>query len=180
MPDRQWQLLPPHLHPDMRFQLALLVAHRRIYDRHFAQEPSANPALGFHLHDYRRTGEWRIVVILTPWMLSRLLFPERVPDIPIPEGWSAEERHESDYQLLGPTVDLAWNGGDIKAHLNYQEILGHYLLQPIALDMQQYDTPESAFSACDKVITTRDEHMQRTQQSCSWQEELSYRALFAK
>lgn len=180
MPERQWQLLPPHLQSDMRFQMALLIAHRRIYDRYFANEPSTNPAVGFHLHGYRRTKAWRILLMLTPWMLSRLLFPEQAPGITIPEGWGAEERREVDYQVLGPEVRVVMDGAELKAHLNYQETLGHYLLQPIALDMQRYDSPEAAFQAWNQVIRTRDENMQRMQRTCSWQEELSRRELFAK
>ena len=180
MPDSQWQRLPPHLESDMRFQMALLVAHRRIYDRWFASEASANPSLGFHIHGYRRSAGWRILLMLTPWMLSRLLFPEQLPVVPIPQGWSAQERRDADYQLLGPMVHLDWDGGELKAHLNYQETLGHYLLQPIALDMQRYDTPDAAFQAWNEVIRTRDENMQRMQRSCAWQAELSRRELFTK
>lgn len=180
MPERQWQLLPPHLHSDMRFQLALLIAHRQIYDRHFALDLNANPALGFHIHGYRRTENWRILLMLTPWMLSRLMFPEQTPDIPIPEGWSAQERHEADYLLLGPAVHLALNSGEIKAHLNYHATLGHYLLQPIALNLQPYATPEEAFQAWNEVIRTRDENMRQMQRTCPWQEEVSRRELFSK
>lgn len=175
MPERHWQLLPESLQEDLRFQLALLVAHREIYDQQFAQDPMANFSLGFHLHGYRRTESWRIVLILTPWMLSRLLFPEQPPQIEIPEGWSAEERTTASYQLLGPSVDLDWQGGRLKAHLNYHETLGHYLLQPIALHMQNYASPEAAFQDWNEVIQTRDENMQRMQRECPWQQEVSRR-----
>ena len=148
------------------------MAHREIYDQYFAKDPMVNSTLGFQLHGYRHTEQWRIVLILTPWMLSRLLFPEQPPDIEIPDGWSAAERMGADYQLLGPCVNLDWQG---KAHLNYHPQLGHYLLQPIALNMQPYATPDEAFRAWNDVIKTRDENMQQMQRECPWQQEVSRR-----
>ena len=174
MPEqRQWQLLPAHLQSDMRFQMALLVAHRRIYDRWFAEEPSVNPHLGFHLRGYRRSANWRILLMLTPWMLSRLLFPEQAPDIAIPPGWSAQEQHGADYQWLGPVVHLDWDDGELKAHLNYQESLGHYLLQPLALDMLPYASHREAFAAWDPASKSRDESLPRWERDRSWQREIS-------
>jgi len=176
MPDEtRWQLLPPYLQPDIRFQMALLVAAREIYDRHFARDPMANPALGFHIHGYRRSERWRILLLITPWMLSRLLFPERPPRMPIPDGWSAEQREGAGYQMLGPSVELRWRGEKLKAHLNYHPCLGHYLLQPIALNMQNYTTPGEAIRAWSDVIKVRDKNMQRMQRDCPWQREISRR-----
>ena len=172
MPEqRKWQLLPSHLQSDMRFQMALLVAHRRIYDRWFAEEPSSNPQLGFHLRGYRRSANWRILLMLTPWMLSRLLFPEQTPDIVIPQGWSAHEQRGSDYQWLGPVVRLDWDDRELKAHLNYQETLGHYLLQPLALDMRPYASPDAAFQVWDDSIKRKDANLQRRQRNRDWQTE---------
>jgi hypothetical protein len=178
MADTGWQSLPAHLQSDMRFQLALLVAHRQIYDRHFAQEPMSNPALGFHLHGYRRSDIWRIVLILTPWMFSRLLFAETPPAIEIPEGWRADQRKDADYVLLGPMIDPQPQTGEIKSHLNYHTTLGHYLLQPIALNMQQYASAEQVFEAWNRVILSRDENLKRMEQECAWQREITRRELF--
>ncbi len=174
-----WQPLPAHLHSDMRLQMALLIAHRQIYDRHFALDPMANPALGFHLHGYRHLGNWRIVLALTPWMLSRLLFAELPPPIAIPEEWSPERRRDAGYQLLGPAVDLPPELSGIQAHLNYHPTLGHYLLQPIALNMQPYASAQEAFEAWNQVILTRDEALQRMERECSWQREVSRREFLA-
>ena len=176
MPEqRQWQLLPPHLQSDMRFQMALLVAHRRIYDRWFADQPSVNPQLGFHLRGYRRNANWRILLMLTPWMLSRLLFPEQAPDIVIPQGWSAQEQQDADYQWLGPVVHLDWDEGELEAHLSYQETLGHYLLQPLALNMRPYASHREAFTAWDPASESRDESLQRMERKRSWQREITRR-----
>lgn len=180
MADGHWQALPAHLHSDMRFQLALLVALRQIYDRHFAQEPTANPALGFHLHGYRRRENWRIVLALTPWMFARLLFAETPPAMQIPDGWHAEQREKADYMLLGPVIDPLREIGGIKSHLNYHPTLGHYLLQPIALNMQRYANTQEAFEAWNQVILTRDENMRRMEKECAWQQEISRRELFGK
>jgi hypothetical protein len=178
--ENRWQTLAPHLQSEMRFQLALLVAHRQIYDRHFSQEPTANHAIGFHLHGYRRRGDWYIVLALTPWMFARLLFAETPPAIQIPDGWRAGQRQEDDYQLLGPMVEPLPETGGIKSHLNYHPTLGHYLLQPIALDMRQYANAIEAFEAWNRVIRTRDENMRRLDKECAWQQEISRRELFGR
>jgi hypothetical protein len=175
MPESNWQVLPPHLHSEMRFKMALLIAHRQIYNRHFALQPEANPALGFHLHGYRCTENWRIILALTPWMFVRLLFAESPPDIEIPDGWLSEQRRTMDYQLLGPMVDLPLETGGTKAHLNYHPTLGHYLLQPIALNMRNYASAREAFEARNLVIESRDERLRQMEQQCSWQQEVSRR-----
>ncbi len=180
MAETVWQSLPAHLQSDMRFQLALLMVHRRIYDHHFARDPMANPALGFHLHGYRRTGNWRIVLVLTPWMFSRLLFSETPPAIEIPEDWRANQRKDADYVLLGPITDPQSQTGSIKSHLNYHASLGHYLLQPIALNMQQYASSDQVFEAWNQVILSRDENMRKAEKECAWQQEISRRELFRK
>jgi hypothetical protein len=175
MPETDWQPLPPHLHSEMRFKMALLIAHRQIFERHFATDPAINRALGFHLHGYRQQNNWRIVLILTPWMFSRLLFAETPPDIPIPEGWRADQRAGADYQVLGPVVDLPTQNGALKAHLNYHLTLGHYLLQPIALNLEPYNDAEDVFRAWNEVIELRDERLKQMEQQCDWQQEISRR-----
>ncbi|MCU7907038.1 MAG: [NiFe]-hydrogenase assembly chaperone HybE [Candidatus Thiodiazotropha sp. (ex Epidulcina cf. delphinae)] len=180
MPKTHWQLLPPELNKDNIFQDCLLIAHKEIYNDFFSGDPLANPELGFHLHAYRRTSSWRVVLILTPWMMSRLLFPEKDPHIIIPEGWSGEDRRNSDYQVLGPSLRLGWSGDYMQAHLNYHARLGHYLLQSIALNMQSYATPEEAFKAWNCVIKTRDAYMKRMKKQRPWQKEVSRRALLSK
>ncbi len=143
MPETTWQILPQHLHSEMRFNLAVLIAHRQIFDRCFAGDPSANRCLGFHLHGYRRQGPWRVIQILTPWMLANLWFAESPPGIPLPDGWQDGD----DIQPFGPAVDLPDALGGGKAHLNFHPTLGHYFLQPITLDLAGYDSAESVFES---------------------------------
>ncbi|MCM8856698.1 MAG: [NiFe]-hydrogenase assembly chaperone HybE [Candidatus Thiodiazotropha sp.] len=156
MHETQWQLIPKALSKDEAFQDALLTIHHEIYNDFFSDDPLTNSELGFHLHAYRRTSGWRVVLILTPWMLSRLLFPENDPQIVIPEGWSGEERGETEYQVLGPSLRLGWSGDYMQAHLNYHPRLGHYLLQPISLKMHSYTSPLEAFEAWNGVINDRE------------------------
>lgn len=147
MPDTGWQTLPQHLHSEMRFNLAVLIAHRQIFDQHFATDPSVNRALGFHLNGYRQQGLWRIIQILTPWMLANLWFAESTPEIALSES----QRAKADNQPLGPAIDLpeVLCGG--KAHLNYHPTLGHYLVQPIHLDLADHDDAQSVFEALSEV-----------------------------
>lgn len=143
MPETRWQVLPPHLHAEMRFNLALLIAHRQIFDRHFAVDPSVNRALGFHLHGYQQLDGWRLVQILTPWMLARLWFAERGPGITIPHGGGSDDA----YQPLGTRIALPSALGQGMAYLHHHATLGHYLLQPITLDMSGYQTAHELFEA---------------------------------
>jgi hypothetical protein len=120
-----------------------LIAHRRLYDRYYASDPQANRSLGFHLHGYRRLEGWRITQILTPWMIARLWFPEDLPPMPLPDNWQAD----ADYDPLGTEVNLPAALGGGVAHLNYDPSLGHYLVQPITLEMLPYTTAQAAFEA---------------------------------
>jgi hypothetical protein len=150
----------------MRFQLALLVAHRQIHDRHFTADRMINRALGFHLHGYRRMDNWRIILALTPWMLAQLWFADTPPDIAIPNGWGAEQRADADYQSLGPGIDLPAKAGAGKAHLNYHRTLGHYLLQPIVLNMEPYGSAQEIFEAWRQVTRCQEKNIKQRQREC--------------
>ena len=141
MPETTWQILPQHLHSEMRFNLALLIAHRQIFDRYMAGDALVNKALGFHLYGYQQQGIWRQIQILTPWMLARLWFSDSPPDIPVPENSPKGD----DYQPLGTEINLPEELGRGVAYLNYHPTLGHYLLQPITLDMTGYETAQEVF-----------------------------------
>jgi hypothetical protein len=173
MHETRWQLLPKALADDTKFKQALINVHRDIYDEFFEDNPLINSSLGFHLHDYQRTSGWRVVLILTPWMMSRLLFPENNPHIVIPDGWSGEERCSTDYQVLGPSLRLGWSGNYMQSHLNFHAQLGHYLIQPILMNMQNYKTPQAALAAWNAIIRRRDAKINRRQLSCPCQEEFT-------
>ncbi|PVV27259.1 MAG: DUF3457 domain-containing protein, partial [gamma proteobacterium symbiont of Ctena orbiculata] len=76
-------------------------------------------------------------------------------------------------QVLGPSLRLGWSGNYMQSHLNFHSRLGHYLLQPILMNMQNYDSPKQAFKAWNGAINTRDKSMQRIRRDCPWQEEVS-------
>jgi hypothetical protein len=175
-----WQLLPMELKDDTTFTQVLVDVHREIYKDFFYDDPLSSESLGFHLHAYRRTSGWRVAVILTPWMMSRLLFPEQDPHIVIPQGWSGEERCGTDYQALGPSLRLGWSGHYMQAHLNFHARLGHYLLQPILMNMKNYRTADQALEAWRDAIGTKGKKMMGMLQNCPWQEAFSDRAFLHK
>lgn len=111
-------------------------------------------------------------------MLARVLVPERDPGIEIPSSWRAEMRRNEEFQLLGPTVLVDLLGQQQPAHLGYHPRLGHYLLQPLAMNMEEYRSADEVFAAWNQVIRTRDENMAKMQRDCPWQKELSRREFF--
>ncbi len=177
---RGWRLSPPGLKDDTAFVDAVRNLHEDIYQRYFAADTAANHALGVQLRAFRRLDNWRLLLVLTPWMLSRLLVPDRDPGLPIPAKWEKKYRADADYQVLGPLLKLDILGQSQQAHLNYDTSLGHYLLQPIALNMAMYDSAEAVFEAWNQVIRTRDENMEKHRKDCSWQKEISRRELFGR
>jgi hypothetical protein len=175
-----WRGLPPERADDAAFIETLLELHALLFDDHFAGDPEANESLGIEVRAFRRLEGWRVALVLTPWMLARLLIPDRDPKIPLPPEWCAEAREEATYQALGPQVGFSLLGQDQQAHLNYHAWLGHYLIQPIALNMGAYESPEAVFEAWSNVIRTRDENMARHRKDCPWQQEISRRELFSR
>ncbi|MET0067730.1 MAG: [NiFe]-hydrogenase assembly chaperone HybE [Candidatus Thiodiazotropha sp.] len=161
MADTLWQLLPAKWQQDAIFRPALIDIHREIYQRFFHNDPRVNPQLGFHLHAYCRSSHWRSTLILTPWMMSRLMFPEQDPHILIPDGWSGEDRSQSEYQPVGPSLKLGCHGNAMVANLNYHTQLGHYLIQPFALSMRGFKRPREAFEIWDRLFYAHALRMQR-------------------
>lgn len=175
-----WCATSPGLEEDAAFLDAVRAIHEGIQQELFADDPLVNGRLGVHLRAFRRLEGWRVLLVLTPWMLSRILVPQRDPGIPVPPAWQVGARTHTPYQVLGPQVTLEILGQAQQAHLNYHPRLGHYLLQPIALNMQSYDSPEAVFEAWNQVIRTRDESMERHRKDCPWQKEVSRREWFAR
>ena len=173
-----WQCLPPELAGDEPFLAAVTELHRELYQHRFSHDPAVNPALGIEIRAFRRTGEWRIFLLLTPWMLARVLVPDCDPGIEIPSSWRAETRRKEEFRLLGPTVSLDLLGQQQSAHLGHHPQLGHYLLQPLAMNMEGYRSADEVFAAWNRVIRTRDENMAKTQRDCPWQKEVSRREFF--
>ena len=129
---------------------------------------------------FRRIEGWRALLLLTPWMLARLLFPDDTPPLEIPGGWSADERQGVDYLVLGPRLDFMQLGQPQQAQLNSDPALGHYLVQPICLDLAPYRDAAAVFEAWNQVIRTRDENMEKARRDCPLQKEISRRELFRR
>jgi hypothetical protein len=175
-----WQTCPPELADDDALARAVLDAHQAILDEELAGDPMLNTALPVQLRALRRIEGWRVLLLLTPWMLARLLFPDEPTALPIPADWSADARREADYRVLGPSLAFELLGQSQRAHLNYHPALGHYLLQPLCLDMQPYGDAEAAFEAWNQVIRIRDENMEKARRDCPLQKEVSRRELFRR
>lgn len=177
--DSGWQLCSPELRQDEEaFIAAVLKLHRGLYDRYFADDLLANHRLPIQVRAFRETGDWRIFLLLCPWMLSRCVCPKCDPGIPLPSGWEATTQDGADYTVLGPAVSFRLLETEHKAHLNFAPQLGHYLLQPLVMSMAQFDSAEAVLEAWNRVIETRKENMERMQRRCQWQEELSRREFF--
>jgi hypothetical protein len=173
-----WQCWPPACAEDQAFAEAVASLHLRLYHAYFAADPLVNPALGVQVRALRRLEHWRLLLVLTPWMLARILVPDRDPGISLPPGWSGPEREDAPHAVLGPLVRVELLGQGQQAHLNYAPGLGHYLLMPLVLNMEPYASPEEVLDAWDQVIRVRDANMAKFQRDCPWQREISRRELF--
>lgn len=178
--DALWQSCPPDLVDDETLGQAVLDVHREILREQLAGDPMLNTALEIQLRALRRIENWRVLLLLTPWMLARLLFPDEPPQLDLPADWSAGERRDADYLVLGPGLSFGLLGQTQRAHINFHPRLGHYLLQPICLDMEPYQDAETVFQAWNQVIQVRDENMEKARRDCPLQKEISRRELFRR
>jgi hypothetical protein len=173
-----WQPSHPFIERPEQWPGAVLAVHQTLYREVMARDPMCNDKLRFELRACRTLEQWQVMLLVTPWMLSRLLMPIQPPALRIPDGWSAEARAEADYLVLGPRLDFQLLDQPQQAHLNYHPRLGHYLLQPLILNMAEFDSAEAVFEAWNRVIRTRDENMEKMRRDCPWQKEVSRRELF--
>lgn len=180
MSEGAWQICTADLADDRALTAAVLDVHQAILRKQMASDPMVNPRLEIQQRAFRHVDGWRALLLLTPWMLSRLLFPDEPPPLTIPEGWSAEDRKDADYLLLGPRLGFALLGQPQQAHLNYHTRLGHYLLQPICLNMRPYANAAAVFGEWNQVIRTRDENMDKAKRDCPLQKEVSRREFFRR
>ncbi len=175
-----WQMAQIDLDDEETLLSTIEFCYRELFARHFAQDPMANPQLGIRIRAYRRSDDWRVLLLLTPWMFGRLLLPGQVPTIAVPYSWQVERRRDADYVVLGPRVDFKLLQTNQVAHLAYDRVLGHYLCQPLILNLASYRDADAVFAAWDQVIQTRDENMARFARECPWQAEVSRRELFSR
>jgi hypothetical protein len=178
--DGAWQCFPRATEGDDGLRQAVVEVHQGILRDQLAGDPMLNLALPVEIRALRRIDAWRLLLLLTPWMLARLLFPDDPPGLEVPAGWEAQERRGADYRLLGPSLDFLLLGQPQRAHLNYHLRLGHFLLQPICLDMNSYADGDSVFEAWSQVIRIRDENMEKARRDCPLQKEVSRREFFRR
>ena len=170
-----WQPIPAELADDAALSRLVEELYRDQYRRWHQDSMTANPALPVTTRALRRIGPWRVMLLLTPWMFTRLFIHDERAPLEVPVGWSANQRGERDDTVIGPAVTFTLFDTPQKAHLNYHHRLGHFLLQPLVMAMEQYATADSVFAAWDEVIRTRDENMKRMQAQCPMQENISRR-----
>jgi hypothetical protein len=176
----EWQLSTVATLGDAELAAAVEARFRHIYLASFANELCCNRDLPIQLRALRRVEEWRVFLLLTPWMLVRMFLPRHDPGIALPDGWTSEERSDRHYVVIGPTLDVVLASGRQQAHLNHDPELGHHLVQPLVLTMEQYPDAESVFAAWNDVIATRDRVMAEQQRDCPWQKEVSRREWFSQ
>lgn len=179
MTEATWQPTPTPLADDEPLAAAVLAVHGELLET-LGTDPGLNLALGMEMRALRRIEDWRVLLLLTPWMLARLLFHDARANIAVPPDWSAERRADADYVVLGPTTEFELLGQPQRAHINYHPRLGHYLLQPICLDMAAYPDAASVFERWNEVIRIRDDNMAKAQRDCPMQKEVSRREFFRR
>jgi hypothetical protein len=175
-----WQLGPEEATDGRSFGERLVEVHQDIHRRCFQHDPAVNHGLPVQVRALRRIDDWQVCLLLTPWMLSRIYRPDSDPGIPVPADWSPEARADAEYSVIGPAVTLHLLGGEQKTHLNYEPRLGHYLMQPLVLNMEGYRDAEAVYEAWNEVIRTRDENMRKMRRDCPWQKEVSRREFFRR
>jgi len=156
-----------------------------IYQEWFAQEPMLiNHDLPILVRALRRVENWRVFLLLTPWMLARVFIPVLEPSetlpIPVPKGWKPSERVGKPYTVIGPGVEIAINEASEKAHINYHTRIGHYFVQPLIQSMESFSSPEQVFEAWNNVLRVRNENIRKLNRRCRWQEDVSRREFFRR
>jgi hypothetical protein len=174
-----WCSVPAALQDDEALLTAVVEEHRLLYARCFRDDLEVNHQLPIMTHAFRRLGRWRVFLLLTPWMLARLFVPDEPPDIEVPDDWRAQTRKGLPYAVIGPTFELDLLTGKQKAHLNYSTSIGHYLLHPLILSMDRFQTPDEVFRAWNEVIAARNENLKKMQKQNPQHEEISRREFFS-
>ncbi|MGE0079675.1 MAG: [NiFe]-hydrogenase assembly chaperone HybE [Thiohalomonadaceae bacterium] len=174
-----WQLPPPALlEDDGRLTAAVETAFAELYREVLCDEPTVNHGLPIVTRAFRSIGPWRVFLLLTPWMLARVLIPAEPPALDLPEDWHVSRRAGAAPVVLGPLLTFSLLETPQRAHLNHHPAFGHYLLQPLILAMENYRDADAVFAAWNEVLRTRDENMKRLARDCPMQRELSRREFF--
>jgi hypothetical protein len=137
----------------------------KLYNDDFADAMMGiNHKLKVEVRGWHRKDDWAMGVLLTPWMLTKVYIPLSIPkDLDIPAGWSADERQNAAYVVIGPLMNLMIDGQAHAVHINYHPQLGHYAVQPLVQKMNSYVDNEAAFAAWGEVLTFRKEYRAKLQ-----------------
>lgn len=147
-----WDLPDAGADLDALYTPAFAAVHRA----HFAGSPGVNPRLPVETRCHRHESGWRGFFLLTPWMLAEIQVPDTVPETPLPPGWSAGERAEAPFVMLGPALRVSVGGSAVQAHLGYLPEVGHFLLRPLVQPLESYASAEAVYEAWNGVVATRD------------------------
>ncbi len=178
--DSSWIPGPQCLHQDDSLKTLVTNVFADVYERSFADDPLINHRLPIEIRALRDIEDWRVFLLLTPWMLSRIYLRTEEASINVPPAWQVENRIGEPYLVVGPQVGFCLLEHEQLAHLNYHPELGHYLVQPLILHMEGYANAEQAYQEWNTVIETRNENMRKRQAECRCQEEISRREFFTR
>lgn len=180
MYNSDWIPGPQILHQDEMLKALVTSVFSDIYLRSFADDPLINHRLSIEIRALRDIDDWRVFLLLTPWMLSRIYLRSEEASINVPPAWQVENRINEPYLVVGPQVGFCLLEHEQLAHLNYHPELGHYLVQPLILRMEQYNSVGEVYRDWNTVIETRNENMKKRQAECRCQEEISRREFFTR
>jgi hypothetical protein len=178
MYDSNWVAGPDILDQDDALQSLVIKTFEDIYQHYFADDPLINQRLPVEIRALRDIDEWRVFLLLTPWMLTRIYLSSKPASITVPSSWSATFRSTQSYLVMGPQISFNLLQRQQVAHLNYHPHLGHHLMQPLILRMQGYDSAAQVYHDWNGVIETRNENIKKRHTECRYQEEISRREFF--
>jgi hypothetical protein len=170
-----WKLGDSPKRDDQAVIAAVSKSFGEIYTKYFSNEFLVNHDLQIEIRAFRRSDGYCVFLLLTPWMMARVFLPECDPGLPVPSDWSSDERSSASFIVIGPLLEFTMLGETLKGHLNYLPELGHFLLQPLVLAMEPYESASAVFAAWDEVIKKRDQVMEEQKRECGWQKEVSRR-----
>ncbi len=149
-----WHMRPTALHDDAALQTYVIAMFENGYRPGFMDQLlTSNPSLPVRIYSLHRFGFWRVLLILTPWMLANLLTPDTNPGLFVPDQPIGQPiGRDAAGHLLGPLIRFTVLDRQYKAHLNFDSHLGHYLLQPLILCMERYPDAEAVLTAWNRRL----------------------------
>lgn len=162
--ESDWQLIQANNLKEVHDQL--LEVFENTYHQDFEDEwMGVNHHLKVELRGLKLVDGWVTGFLLTPWMLCSIYIPVlKTPDIIIEDEWLPEVRKNQDYVVIGPLKTFLLGESEQKANLNFDQLIGHYLLQPLVQIMDKYEDNAQAFSAWSDVIKFREAFYAKKQQ----------------